>query len=272
VLRDAIWKEHEQGLTALYDLSASVEQALQKLPAGWLPRSSQKVVVLHLFVRAFKTSQAVYTLFSSGFAQDAMSLLRGLTEGVIDLWFILRKPGIRGRQFADYMIIGKRDWMRRMTRAFPQWPLPPGVEQKAEADYAALLARRPNYKKLSKNWSSEGMAARAEASNCKNLYFYYVLSCQMLHADPRSVSSYLRPGVGMDDGPSMPLPGEEKTVEIAYVCLLDAFNAANEVFRWRKGDLVKRYARRFQREFGDRAKPKPGPSTQPAAPGGMTPP
>jgi uncharacterized protein DUF5677 len=252
-LRDKIWREHQQALVAFYDLMADVGQALRKLPAGWQPRSAQKVVVLHLFVRAYKTSQAVHTLFLSGFAQDAQSLLRGLTEGVIDLFYILRKPGTRARQFADYIIIGKRDWMRRMERAFPEWPIPPQVLKKVGADYTALLARRPDYKDLSRSWSSKGIADRARDANCKNLYFYYVLACQMLHTDPRSVSSYLRVGEGMDDGPSIPPPEEKKTLEIAYVCLLDAFNAANGTFKWRRGDLVRRYSGRFRREFGDKS-------------------
>ncbi|HEV8701825.1 MAG TPA: DUF5677 domain-containing protein [Candidatus Polarisedimenticolia bacterium] len=267
---EKIWEEHHQPLVALYDLMADVGQALRKLPEGWQPRSAQKVVVLHLFVRAYKTTQAAYTLFSSGFAQDAQSLLRGLTEGVIDMFYILRKPGTRGRQFADYIVIGKRDWMRRMEKAFHEYPIPPHVMKKVEAEYTALLSRRPNYKGLTRSWSSEGIAERARDGNCKNLYFYYVLACQMLHTDPRSVHSYLRVGEGMDDGPSMPTTEERKTLEIAYVCLLDAFNASNGVFKWHRGDLVKEYKGRFRREFGDKASPARTQAIHRTAPGAVT--
>jgi len=266
-LRDAIWSEHAMGLLALYDLITDVGQAIRKLPPSWQPRSAQKVVVLHLFVRAYKTSQAIYTLFTSGFAQDAQSLLRGLTEGVIDLYYILGKPGTRARQFADYILIGKRDWMRRIGRAFPEWPVPAQLERKVEAEYSALLARRPDYKDLGRSWSSRGIAERARDANCKNLYFYYVLSCQMLHTDPRSVSAYLRVDEGIDDGPSMPLRGERETLEIAYVCLLDAFKAANEVFKWRRGDLVNEYKERLRRECGGKADLKRAQTARRAAPG-----
>jgi len=266
-LRDAIWREHANGLCALYDLMADVGQAVRKLPAGWQPRSAQKVVVLHLFVRSYKTTQAIHTLFSNGFSQDAQSLLRGLTEGVIDLYYILRKPGMRARQFADFIVIGKKDWMRSMELAFPEWPIPPQVKKKVESEYSALLARRPDYKHLRRSWSSRGIAERAQDANCKNLYFYYALSCQMLHTDPRSVFSYLRVGEGMDDGPSMPLPAERRTLETAYVCLLDAFKAANEIFKWRRGDLVNEYKGRFRREFGDKADLKHSVAAQRPAPG-----
>ncbi len=252
-LRDAIWDQHRSRLSALYDLMADIGQATRRLPRDWYPRSSQKVVVLHLFVRAYKTGQAVYTLYSSGFARDAWSLLRGLTEGVIDLYYILLKRGIHSRQFADYIAIGKHDWMKRMERAFPEWPIPPKVLNKVKADYDALLTRRPNYKGLTKSWTSEGIAKRAEKANCRYLYFYYVLACQMLHTDPRSVGAYLRVGEGMDDGPSMPEADDGKILETTYVCLLDGFKAANEVFRWRRGDLVTIHKRRFQREFGNRS-------------------
>jgi hypothetical protein len=248
-LQDSIWKTHEGPLSALYDLMADVGQAVRRLPTGWQPRSDQKVVVLHLFVRSYKTTQAVHALFVNGFAQDAQSLLRGLTEGVIDLWYILRRPGVRGRQFAEYMVIGKRQWIRRMERNYPQWPIPDEIKAKAEANYRALIGRRPHYRELRLSWSEEGIAARAQEANCMNLYFYYALACQMLHTDPRSVHSYLRPDEGMDDGPSMPLAGDVKTIEVAYVCLLDAFNAANEVFRWRRGDMLKYYKRRFRQVF-----------------------
>jgi len=146
--------------------------------------------------------------------------------------------------------------MGQMERSYPERPIPPRAKKKVEADYAALLARRPEYRRLGRSWTSEGVAERARDGNCRNLYFYYVLACQMLHADPRSVHSYLRVGEGTDDGPSMPTREERKTLEIAYVCLLDAFNAANGVFRWHRGDLVKEYKGRFRREFGDKANPK----------------
>jgi len=252
-LQKVIWNEHLKPLVLLYDLMADVGQAVRNLPRGWQPRSAQKVVVLHLFVRAYKTSQAIHVLFSNGFAQDAQSLLRGLTEGVIDLYYILQKPGQRARQFADYMLIGKRDWMRRMERAFPEMPIPTSITEKVENDYSRLLARRPHYRGLNKSWASEGIADRAKAAKCQLLYFYYVQSCQMLHTDPRSVSTYVREGEGIDDGPSIPTVDDERTLAIAYVCLLDAFKAANEVFKWRKGELVNRYKGRLKREIEDKS-------------------
>ena len=93
-IRDEVWKTHQQSLSGLFDLITVVGQAVHSLKAGWQPRSVQKIVVLYLFVRAFKTAQAIYVLFLNGFGQDAQSLLRGLTEGVIDLLYILQKPGL----------------------------------------------------------------------------------------------------------------------------------------------------------------------------------
>jgi len=248
-LKDTVWQKHEPALSALYDLMAEVGQALRNLPAGAMPRSVQRVVVLHLFVRTYKSSQAIFCLYANGFSQDAQSLLRGLSEGVIDLWYILRRPGVRARQFADFWVIGHRDWVRRIEKTFPEWPVPRRVRARIESDYNELVERRPHYKRLSKNWSAESIATRAQEADCIYLYYYYLQACQMLHSDPRSVRSYLRPGEGIDDGPSLPSEANKKVIEVTYACLLDAFNAANYALKWRKGNLVKDAKRRFKREF-----------------------
>jgi hypothetical protein len=229
---------------------------MEGIPEGWTLRSAEKIAVLHLFARAFKTTQAILVLFSNGFSQDAQSMLRGLTEGVIDLLYILRKPGQRGRQFARYWKVGQRHWVKQMKRTFPEHEIPPERDELIEQEYRALIAAHPEYSDLTIKWTSVPIEKRAKEVDSKNLYFHYLLACQMLHPDPRSVSSYLRPGEGLDAGPRVPTGKEARTIEIAYVCLLDAFYAANKYFKWRRGDLANEYKERFRREFGDKATPR----------------
>jgi len=72
-----------------------------------------RIAMVFFFGRSYKSYQALYKLWSSGFEEDAYVVLRGIYESFLQARYVAREPHKRAMQLTEYDFVERYKFYRR---------------------------------------------------------------------------------------------------------------------------------------------------------------
>lgn len=187
--------KHRKNFERLIHLGREVSDATVK-KLGELHISDQNAFLIQLqfsfFVRAQKTFRAMKLVWSNGYPEDALVLLRSQFEAWIQLLFVANDPDNaveRGRGYNEFRFYSRYLEVRKSDPEQAKL-----FVDRYPRDFEELAVRYPDLEKKYKNSHWYGMSFGKLTSLVGQRAFYdslYDLSSWYAHANPITAASYL---------------------------------------------------------------------------------
>lgn len=229
------WKYRKE--FKLFKEAITIGRKLITTKTFWDENSNFKKVLLFILVKNFQTAQAIETLCKKGFGQDAMPLVRVMTENLIEIYYMKLDKEKKAKAYLDYdnynvlkdinellsinsAGIDKEKLYKRKKELEIEW-------NKVKGNY-----RTPNGNTCN-HWSCKGLKQMAKEAGMLFIYsFLYRLASDFAHGSRRIARDYIlgRDGKGIviELGASESLI--DKIVPTAAVYLLSIVKISDEEY------------------------------------------
>ncbi len=173
---------------AFVGLASELAKAFTPIDDKDHAKNVYKVLVLHLFNKAWRTFESIYLLCANGYGQEASILLRSLLEVVVSAVYISKEPSSRAILFGEYGYLEKMSFRNALIEYRDENPDDAWVAGILDSATARDLEDdRREYERVKKNypkkdaWSGESIKDMAKKVGMHFHYILYKMFCGATH-------------------------------------------------------------------------------------------